>query len=109
MESLNNIPLEHRFNTIKFLNMEAERIFSHVARKYPQTSSKGVSSRLKSRIQVIDNRENDEFDFLFRNKIHFTWREDADYSEEIMKIINRLIAFSNEPFDDEMELQDSNY
>lgn len=58
---------------------------------------------------VIDNRESNDFDFLLRNNIHIHYREDGDYSEDIMRIINKLITFSNEVYDPNMELEDSNY
>ena len=80
---------------MNFINEESYKIFDHIAKKYPQTSSKGVSKRIKSKINLINNRDSDEYDFLFRNKIKFSYREDGDYSEDIMKIINKLITFSN--------------
>jgi uncharacterized protein with HEPN domain len=73
-ENYSEIPLEKRYNLIKFVNEESYQIFGHIAHKYPQTSSKGVSKRIKSKVQVIDNRESDEFDFLLRNNIHIQYR-----------------------------------
>lgn len=108
-EGYKGIPLSKRFDLTKFFNQESYQIFDHIAKKYPQTSSKGVSKRIKSKVQMIDNRESDEFDFLFRNGIHISYREDGDYSEDIMKIINKLIGFSTDVFDQRMELQESNY
>ena len=46
---------------------------------------------------------------MFRNNIEIKYREDADYSEDIMKIVNKLISFTNEVYNQNMELEDSNY
>ena len=73
---------------MKFINEESFRIFDHVGRKYPQTRSKGVSKRIKSKIPVINNRDSNDFDFLIRNSINIQYRDDGDYSEDIMKVIN---------------------
>jgi len=94
---------------MKFINAETYQIFEHVAKKYPLTSTKGVSKRIKSKVQKIDNRESEEFDFLIRNNIHIKYRSDGDYSEDIMKIINKLISFSTDSFDNSMELQETNF
>lgn len=59
---------------MKFINSESYQIFDHVAKKYPLTSSKGVSKRIKSKVQKIDNRESEEYDFLMSNNIHIEYR-----------------------------------
>jgi uncharacterized protein with HEPN domain len=58
-EDYKDLPLEMRFRLMKFVNAESYQIFDHIARKYPQTSSKGVSKRIKAKVPVIDNRESD--------------------------------------------------
>jgi hypothetical protein len=108
-EDYQQLPLEERFELMKFINQESYLILDHIASKYPQTRSKGVSKRIKSRVPVINNRESNEFNFLLRNNLQITYREDEDYSEDIMRIINRLITFSNEVYDKNMELEDSNF
>jgi hypothetical protein len=35
--------------------------------KYPQNSFRGASKRIRNVIKKIDNRANDEYDFLLRN------------------------------------------
>ena len=94
---------------MEFLNQETYQIFSHIDRKYPQTSRKGVSKRIKSRIPVINNRDSNEFDFLLRNKIFIKYKQDGDYSEDIMKIVNKLTTFSTDVFDSQMDVEDSNF
>lgn len=101
--------MENRFHLMKFVDEESYQIFDHIAQKYPQTSSKGVSMRIKSRVPFIDNRESDEFDFLFRNNIQLDYRADGDYSEDIMQIINKLVSFSTEVYEQHSDLQESNY
>ena len=58
---------------------------------------------------MINNRDSDEYDFLLINSLQITYKEDGDYSEDIMKIINKLISFSNEVFDEDMGFEDTNY
>ena len=74
------MPMDIRFRLMKFLNEEAFHVLSHIDKKYPQTSRKGVSKRIKSRIPVINNRDSNEFDFLLKNKIFIKYKEDGDYS-----------------------------
>ena len=101
-EVYRGVPLERRFELMKFVNEESYHILDHVGYKYPQASSKGVSKRIKSQLPVINNQGSDEFDFLLNGDIHIEYRDDGDYSEDIMKILNRLITFSNEVFDASM-------
>ncbi len=67
--------------------------------KYPQNSGNRASKRVKNKIPKIDNRENDEFDFLRNNGINIQYKENGDYSQDIMKTVNKLISFSTETFD----------
>lgn len=64
-----------------------------------------MSKRIKSKVQKIDNRESVEYDFLVKQNLNIVYREDGDYSEDIMKIINKLISYTSEPYDPRMELQ----
>lgn len=94
---------------MKFVNLESLKIFDHIMNKYPQNSGSRASKRVKSHIPKIDNRESDEFDFLRNNGINIKYRENGDYSEDIMRVINKLISFSTETFDHRDEYQDSNF
>ena len=77
--------------------------------KYPQTGSKGASRRIKSKIHKIDNRESDEYDFLSKNGVKINYRRSGDYSEEIMKVLNRLVSFASDSFHPNNELEETNF
>lgn len=108
-EKYDQLSLENRVEVMKFVNIEAREIFDHIMYKYPQNSGSSATKRLKSRIPKIDNRESDEFDFLRNNGIDILWRESGDYSEDVMKVINKLISFSAETFDLRDEQKETNY
>jgi hypothetical protein len=94
---------------MSFVNTEIHKIFTKISYKYPQNGLMGVSKRLKSQVHKVDNRESDEFDFLYCHKINITYREDGDYSEDIMKVINKLISVTADVFDINDPYQESNY
>lgn len=48
--------------------------------KYPQSSSRGASRRVQSKVRRIDNREDDQYDFLYRNAVTIPYRKNGDYS-----------------------------
>jgi hypothetical protein len=79
-EGLNALPLTQRFQIMKFVNSETQRIIEGVILKYPQSSSKGASRRVKKRVPLIDNREDDQYDFLHRHGITIPYRKSGDYS-----------------------------
>ena len=43
-------------------------------------------------ISEIDNLESNENDLIFRSGVKFELREEKDYSEEIMELLNYVIA-----------------
>lgn len=90
--------MKERNVVVKYINTESHEIFRNIIQKYPQTGSRGASRRVKSKIRRIDNRENDEYDFLYKNDLKISYRKTGDYSEDIMKIINKLISFSTDTF-----------
>ena len=54
---------------------------------------------LKKIISGTDNRENDQFDMLGSLPKKFQFKEDNDYSSEIMETINYFVGLGNAPFD----------
>lgn len=75
--------------------------------KYPQTSSRGASRRVQSKVRKIDNREDDQYDFLYRNGITIPYRKNGDYSEDIMQVLNRLIGCPTDSF--HLDSEDTNF
>ena len=94
---------------MEFVNCEGQLIFEHVAHRYPQSGVQGTSRRIKNYVQKIDNRESVDYDFLLSHNISITYREDGDYSMEIMQVLNKLIGFSGEFFNKKKGEHSTNY
>ena len=108
-EAVGALPLEHRYEIMRFVNESTLKIMENSILKYPQTGSKGASRRVKSKINKIDNRESDEYDFLRKHGIKINYRRSGDYSEEIMKVLNKLVSFASDNFHPNNELEETNF
>lgn len=64
--------------------------------KYPQTSSKGASNKLRGFIKQISNKDNEQYDFLLNNGIAIRYNPNGDYSSDIMNTINKIINLPQE-------------
>lgn len=73
-EKYDKLSLENRVELMKFVNLESREIFDSVMYKYPQNCGRNASKHVKSKIPKIDNRENDEFDFLRNNNLNITYK-----------------------------------
>lgn len=76
---------------MEFIDNNLLEIISEVMIKYPQTSSKGASKRLKAFIKPISNKQNEQYDFLLNQKLAFRYNINGDYSSDIMNVINKII------------------
>lgn len=94
---------------MKYVNAEMQEIMKSVILKYPQTSSKGASRRIKNKIRRTDNRDDDHYDFLYRNGLTIPYRKSADYSQDILKVLNKLISASTDPFNPDGDCDDTNF
>lgn len=77
--------------------VEAE-ILSELMLKYPQSSLRGASKRIRSLVRKIDNRDSPDYDFLLKNDITFPIRPDGHYASDLMRALNRIISFANEVY-----------
>jgi hypothetical protein len=109
IESLGKMPLHHRYTIMKFINQQLQSIFQNVIQKYPQSGSRGASRRIQSKIRRIDNRESDELDFLHKNNLQIPYRKSGDYAEDVMRILNKLIAFPADAFHPNDENEETNF
>jgi hypothetical protein len=66
-------------------------IISTVIIKYPQTNAKTASKKVLKFIKQISDRDNDQYDFLFNRNLNIRYHTNADYSSEIMTVINSLL------------------
>ena len=51
---------------------------------------------MRSVLPQIENDGRIKFDLVYQSKIHFTYREDGDYTDQIMRMINFMVERSNE-------------
>lgn len=80
------------------INALETEILGELMLKYPLSSLKGASKRIRSLIRKIDNRANYEYDFLYKNDFTFNYRADGHYSSDVMRALNKMISFANEVY-----------
>ena len=59
--------------------------------KYPITQSQEVNRNVNNSIREIDNTDQPLNDYLFNSAINFKFRENGDYNDLIMRLINELL------------------
>lgn len=65
--------------------------------KYPQTNAKSASRKVLRFIKQISDRDNDQYDFLFAHNHSIRYHINADYSTEIMTVMNALLNMPTMP------------
>ena len=97
-DKIQTLTLDQRYSITTFINSEMHKVMEHIAQKYPQAARRGVTKRIRLHIPIIDDRESHEYDFLVNEGLTIKYREDEDYSQCIMKVLNRLVSFAGETF-----------
>jgi hypothetical protein len=96
MGALGGLREELREELMVRVNAVETEILSELMLKYPQSSSRGASKRIRSLVRKIDNRDNPDYDFLLKNDFTFPFRPDGHYASDLMRALNKMIAFANE-------------
>jgi hypothetical protein len=81
------------------LDSSLTEIISVVIVKYPQTNAKSASRKVLRFIKQISDRDNDQYDFLFAHNLPIRYHINADYSTEIMTVMNALLNLPSMPVD----------
>jgi hypothetical protein len=84
---------------LKQLDSFLSEIISVVIVKYPQTNAKSASRKVLRFIKQISDRDNDQYDFLYSHGLSLRYHINADYSTEIMTVINALLNLPTSPVD----------
>jgi len=63
---------------------------------YPQSPPTGASPKMKNAILNIDRIDNEELDFLMTHKLKILKQKDGDFTEFIMKVMNKVIELPNQ-------------
>ena len=66
----------------------SQRLIPYFQRKYPLTEVKDVSKAIDDSVKPIDNREALDNDLLKKCNVAFTYRENGNYNDLIMKFLN---------------------
>lgn len=84
---------------LKQLDSFLSEIISVVIVKYPQTNAKSASRKVLRFIKQISDRDNDQYDFLYNRSLSLRYHINADYSTEIMTVMNALLNLPTTPVD----------
>ena len=87
-------------NSWSYINSESKKILEFVLLKYPQTEQRDVNKRLKEALSElqVNNLQNDDYDLIEASKVKFSFKEDGDYTSEIMQFFNYLIDLPSKPY-----------
>ncbi len=100
MKELNKIGKENIVAELtSIINKKSVSILDFLCRQYPQTKIEAPNLALRSILPQIDNQGRSKYDLVCRSGISFTYREEGDYTDQIMRMINFMIETSNEEFD----------
>jgi hypothetical protein len=98
MGALGGLKEELREELMVKVNAVEGEILSELMLKYPQSSVRGASKRIRSLVRKIDNRDSYDYDFLFKNDFTFPFRADGHYASDLMRALNKMISFANEVY-----------
>lgn len=72
--------------------------------KYPQNNAKAASRKVLRFIKQISDRDNDIYDFIRAHNFNLRYRTNADYSTEIMRVVNALLNVPIDPIKEDESL-----
>jgi hypothetical protein len=101
MGALGRLKEELREELMVRVNAVEAEILTELMLKYPQSSNRGASKRIRSLVRKIDNRDNPDYDFLLKNDFTFPFRPDGHYASDLMRALNKMIEFANELYQPE--------
>lgn len=66
-------------------------LLSYEASKYPLSQSNEVSKKLQQAVREIDNLDAIRNDYFYTSSIQFSYRENGNYNDLIMRVLNDLM------------------
>ncbi len=81
------------------INKKSVSILDFLCRQYPQTKIEAPNLALRSILPQISKHGRSKYDLVCRSGISFTYREDGDYTDQIMRMINFMINQTSVEFD----------
>lgn len=79
----------------ELINEKSVDILDFLCRQYPQTKIEAPNITLRSLLPQIDNQGRIKYDLVSKSGISFTYKEDGDYTAQIMMMINYMIDKTN--------------
>lgn len=73
------------------INKKAISVLEYLCRQYPQTKIEAPNLALRSILPKIDNKGRSKYDLVWKSGLLFTYRENGDYTDQIMRMINFMI------------------
>lgn len=80
------------------INKKSADILQFLCRQYPQTKIEAPNVSLRSILPQIDNQGRIKYDLVSKSSIDFSYKEDGDYTTQIMKMVNFMIDRTNEEY-----------
>ena len=78
------------------INSKSVSILEYLCRQYPQTKIEAPNLALRSILPQIDNQGRSKYDLVWKSGLSFTYRENGDYTDLIMRMVNFMIEKGNE-------------
>lgn len=89
--------LELTPTTLSILEQEMTRLLRYLQLKYPLVDSTQVNKALEGAVQEIDNMGLLAHNYFANTNIVFEWREDANYNDLIMHMLNDILSRIDRP------------
>lgn len=77
---------------LKHMNEVLTRNLAYMQIKYPLTKDSKPNKSLQSLITKVNNLGNDEHDIIMKSRVEFKFKEEGNYTAEVMRFINFLIT-----------------
>lgn len=85
----------------------AKNLLPYYLLRYPQSENKEVNLSLAKEIETINTMDSNENNLIIKSNINFKYRENGDYSEEIMRFFNYLISIPTLKANEDMNMFES--
>lgn len=77
---------------LKHINEVLTRNLAYMQIKYPLTKDSKPNKSLQSLITKVNNLGNDEHDIIMKSRVEFKYKEEGNYTSEVMRFINFIIT-----------------
>ena len=72
-----------------------QKVLPYLTLKYPLSEKINVNKKLNSMVKKINNFEDLDNDFIYNSDIIWEYREDGNYNDIIMRVLNEVILLAD--------------